>query len=234
MFFQSKLNIHRDIVRKYTGISKIIFTKTDRCVVSFCAFFISQKLALPWKKEHLHFLACIMSETQLNHYSGKSLSKERQFFYLICAFFAAYIWKNCSCPEKSSFMVFYHLWSPKLVLRIRRNLRSRLLRKTMYIQADRYFRLLWALFASFGKIGIFMNNGAPSKFTVYDPLKSDKKIRKKLWIYWKKKHDSDETIKPTFFMGSKTNSNILAQTYILPSGISSDYQFTGPLFPTLT
>lgn len=139
MFFQSKLNIHRDIVRKYTGISKIIFTNTDRCVVSFCAFFISQKLALPWKKEHLHFLACIMSERQLNHYSGKSLSKERQFFYLICAFFAAYIWKNCSCPEKSSFMVFYHLWSPKLVLRIRRNLRSRLLRKTMantYRQID--------------------------------------------------------------------------------------------------
>ena len=48
----------------------------------------------------------------------------------------------------------------------------------MYIQADRYFRLLWALFASFGKIGIFMNNGAPSKFTVYDPLKSDKKSEK--------------------------------------------------------
>lgn len=50
----------------------------------------------------------------------------------------------------------------------------------------------------------------------------------------KKKHDSGETIKLTFFMGSKTNTNTLAHTYILPSGISSDYQFTGPLFPTLT
>lgn len=60
------------------------------------------------------------------------------------------------------------------------------------------------------------------------------KNQKKIMNLLKKKHDSGETIKPTFFMGSKTNTNTLAHTYILPSGISSDYQFTGPLFPTLT